>query len=167
MFDEFLTDNLSIRPINLGDSEFVLELVNSPGWLEFIGDRNVKSKEEAYRYIENLLSRKVAYFVVYWEIKKVSIGIITYLKKPYLDYSDIGFAFLPQYSGLGFAYESCLAFLEKIIKTQSPRKILATTLPSNLRSKALIQKLGFQFEKMILLDGKSLELYGLDNLSGR
>ena len=52
------TERLFIRPINLSDKSFILELLNSDGWLKFIGDRKVNNDSAAENNIQNILSKE-------------------------------------------------------------------------------------------------------------
>ena len=99
MKDSFTTERLRLGFIHPEDHAFVLELVNTKGWLQFIGDRHVHSKEEAIAYINRILSTQdLFYWVARTKTENIPVGIISFLKRSYLDHFDIGFAFLPSYS---------------------------------------------------------------------
>jgi ribosomal-protein-alanine N-acetyltransferase len=99
--DDLLTKRLNISPLDSVHSAFIFELVNSPGWKEFIGERNVNSIQDAEIYIINILANdNIKYHVISIKSKDIPIGIVTFIKRDYLDHHDIGFAFLPQYSGM-------------------------------------------------------------------
>lgn len=101
------TPRTFIRPLEQGDSVFILELVNSDGWLQFIGDRQVGSVDAALAYIKKILeSPHITYRVVNLQDQNIPIGIVTLIKKDYLPFHDIGFAFLPAFAGKGYAYEA-------------------------------------------------------------
>jgi RimJ/RimL family protein N-acetyltransferase len=82
MYSTFETERLILRPINLKDADFIFDLVNSKGWLEFIGDRNVSDKKDAENYIRRILDNKKFYYTVF-ELKNSlkSIGIVTFLHR--------------------------------------------------------------------------------------
>src|SRR4051812_3265439 len=102
-----VTSRLVIKPLTLEDDNFILELVNTKGWLKFIGNRNITSPDESSAYIQRILENEnIFYWVVKLKDDQVSIGIITYIKRTYLDYHDIGFASLPKFSKKGYAYEA-------------------------------------------------------------
>ncbi len=133
-----------ISELKADHSAFILELVNSSGWKEFIGERNVHSTEGAKIYIINILANdNIKYHVISIKSKDIPIGIVTFIKRDYLDHHDIGFAFLPQYSGHGYAHEASKYILE-LYKSNHPI-ILATTKPDNLKSIKLLEKLGFLY----------------------
>ena len=87
------------------------------------------------------------------------MGIVSFIKRDYLDHHDIGFAFLPQFSNQGFAFEAVNAVLEKLVQDDEHSTILATTIPENIKSITLLLKLGFIFEKQIENDGEKLSVY--------
>lgn len=152
----------SIRPLEQGDSAFILDLVNTDGWLQFIGDRQVRSIDAAVTYIKNILSSPhITYRIVTLSGQNIPIGIVTLIKKDYLPFHDIGFAFLPAFGGKGYAYEATKAFLQGLIDGYADEKLLATTIPENIRSIRLLQKLGFQFDKEIDIEGKKLQVYAI------
>jgi RimJ/RimL family protein N-acetyltransferase len=163
MQTKFTTQRLFIDILTTSDHEFICELVNTEGWLKFIGDRNVHSNEDAITYI-NKMSNTPA--VTYWVVRliesNIPIGIITFIKRAYLDYYDIGFAFLPKYEGNGYAYEATREVLSVLIQQPEHSIILATTLPGNVRSIRLLTKIGFQFEREIESHSERLNVYCLN-----
>jgi [ribosomal protein S5]-alanine N-acetyltransferase len=157
---EFVTERLSILPLTKNDGPFILELVNTEGWLKFIGNRHVRSEAEAIAYIDRILGNKnISYWVVKLKENKQSIGIVTFIQRDNLDHPDIGFAFLPLFSNKGYAYEASNVVLNKLIEEKSLSHILATTIPENISSIKLLEKLGLRFEKEIEVDHQKLFLY--------
>jgi RimJ/RimL family protein N-acetyltransferase len=158
--DRFSTDRLQLRIINPEDSDFMYRLVNSEGWLQFIGDRNIHSPSDAVAYIERI-SNTQDFF--YWVARitegNVPIGIVSFLKRNYLDNFDIGFAFLPEHNGNGYAYEAANEVLSVVLQKPEYNPVLATTIPANGKSIKLLTKLGFRFEKEMNVDGAELHLY--------
>ncbi|MEN9612765.1 MAG: hypothetical protein RLZZ628_3579, partial [Bacteroidota bacterium] len=133
---------------------------NTQGWLQFIGNRNVTTLEETKTYIQKMMDNpNIHYWVVRLNESSIPIGIVTFIKRDYLEYPDIGFAFLPQFGKNGYAHEATFAILNEIKKEKAPPQILATTLKDNLRSIQLLEKLGFQFEKAIQQADAELLLY--------
>jgi RimJ/RimL family protein N-acetyltransferase len=134
--------------------------VNSEGWLKFIGDRNVHSNEDAIAYINKMSNTAdVTYWVVHLAESNVPIGIITFIKRAYLEHHDIGFAFLPPYNNNGYAYEAAREVLSILSQQPEHSIILATTLPANDRSIKLLTKLGFCFEKEVVSGRDKLHVY--------
>lgn len=160
LLQQTYTNNLTLEIISLDDSDFIYELVNTQGWIRFIGDRNVNSKEDATAYIEKILNTEnLTYWVVRLSEIRTPIGIVTFLKKNYLDHFDIGFAFLPQFTGYGYAIEATTAILRKLKQDPKHQTVLATTVPSNENSIKLLTKMGFKFTKEISVENKVLHIY--------
>lgn len=154
------TDRLLMTPLVLTDSTFILELVNSKGWLEFIGDRDVHSEDEATSYIQKINDNpNVTYWVARLNETGTAAGVVTLIKRDYLEHHDIGFAFLPSVANKGYAYEAAKAVLSEIIKNPAHSQILATTMAANSGSIKLLEKLGLKFEKEIEVEDKKLQLY--------
>ncbi|HEY5405575.1 MAG TPA: GNAT family N-acetyltransferase [Ginsengibacter sp.] len=154
------TERLSLNLLTLDDHDFIMRLVNSNGWIEFIGDRNVHTKEDAIAYINKIRSTKnLYYWVVRIKNENTPIGIISFLKRSYLDNFDIGFAFLPQFNGNGYAYEASKEILSMVSRNSDYTVILATTVPQNVNSIKLLTKLGLRFEKEIKVEKETLHIY--------
>lgn len=154
------TDRLILRRLSVEDDAFILELVNDPLWLRFIGDRGVRTLEDARNYILNgpmAMYERVGLGLYLVERKGggVSLGICGLIKRDGLEDVDIGFAFLPEYRAQGFAYESAAAVLAYGRSMFGLKRIVAITSPDNDRSAHLLEKLGFTFEKMIQLPHES------------
>ena len=161
--DFFTTQRLSLSPLTLNENHFIKELVNSEGWIKFIGNRNVHSVEDANSYIQRILANpKVKYWVVKLNDSNTSIGVITFIKRDYLDAPDIGFAFLPQYNNSGYAYEAAHEVLTQLKQLNTNYAyIMATTIPSNESSIRLLTKLGLEFNKEIEVEKEKLRVYAV------
>jgi [ribosomal protein S5]-alanine N-acetyltransferase len=160
MKNQMVTDRLCLDLLTEADHQFILALVNSQGWLDFIGDRNVHSTEEAIAYIHKVMNTQDLF---YWVVRvtrwNIPVGIISFIKRSYLDNFDIGFAFLPEYNGNGYACEAAKAVLSMVSRHPGYYPVLATTLPQNIRSVRLLTKLGFHFEKQMEVEGERLLVY--------
>ncbi len=154
------TERLSLDLLSVQDDAFILELVNTPGWLTFIGDRNIHSTEDAIAYINKINSTP---HFTYWTVRlKQSyqpLGVITFLKRSYLPHFDIGFAFLPKHCRQGYAYEAAKEVLSIVKRVPEHRVVLATTIPGNIKSVKLLTKLGFHYQNEIEEGGKALHVY--------
>lgn len=160
MQTNYKTERLQLRALTPGDTSFIFELVNTPGWIKFIGDRNVHSHEDADKYIQKILSNPaVDYLVVTLQDGQTAIGVISFIKRDYLEHHDIGFAFLPAYAGQGYAFEAAEAVLTNQLKLKEHATILATTLTDNYSSIRLLKKLGFVFSKEIINEEDTLQLF--------
>lgn len=154
------TERLILTELSLNDAAFILELVNTPEWIRFIGERNIRTLENAREYIQKILDNPdVRYWVVKLADQKFSIGIITFIKRDYLEHWDIGFAFLSEFINKGYAYEATMAVLNDLIHDPSHNHILATTLKENSRSIKLLEKLGFTFRNEIKQGDDMLQVY--------
>jgi [ribosomal protein S5]-alanine N-acetyltransferase len=154
------TSRLNLKLIAHEDCDFMCALVNTQGWLAFIGDRNIHSKNDAAAYISRLLNTEnLFYWVVGLKESDIPIGIVSFLKRAYLDSYDIGFAFLPEFGGNGYAYEAASETLKIVSQNPAYKPILATTVPANEKSIKLLVKLGFRFEREIELANEKLHIY--------
>ena len=160
MQNSISTNRLFLDLLTEEDYNFIISIVNTKGWIEFIGDRNVHSKEDALAYIKKILSSQNLY---YWVVRikngNTPIGIISFMKREYLENFDIGFAFLPEFNGYGYAYEAAKEILSMVSANQEYHPILATTIPGNVNSIKLLVKLGLHFEKELEADNEKLLIY--------
>ncbi len=144
------TEHLLLRELSLkgGDPEFILELVNTKGWLKYIGDKKVKTTEDAAKYISDgpMASYVKHGFGLWLVVRKetnAAIGICGILKRETLVHPDLGFAFLPRYEGCGFAFEAATGTLTYARGELKLTTLEAITVQSNVRSIALLERLGF------------------------
>lgn len=158
MKKKFSTDRLSINPLSSNESDFILELVNTEGWISFIGNRNIHNEEDSILYIKKIIKNPdIKYFTVRLRSSNDPIGIITVIKRDYLEYRDIGFAFLPEFFSKGYAFEAAKSVLDELLK--SNEHLQATTVPENSSSVRLLKKLGMKFDKEIVPENKKLCVY--------
>ncbi len=158
----YRTSRLELAPLNESDGEFIFELLNSEGWLKYIGDRNIKTLEDSGKYIQKTLENtNINYWVVRKQDGKISIGIISLVKRDYLAYHDVGFAFLPAFLNKGYAFEASEIVLKDLLEDPKHPIILATTMAENNSSIKLLKKLGFFFNKEIENDTKKLFVYSV------
>jgi len=162
MQNNFTTERLNLSPLTLQHDEFILELVNTPGWLRFIGDRNIHNAEDAQAYINRIDETEFTYWVVSIKGSGKPIGVITFVKRDYLGHPDLGFAFLPEYIGAGYAFEAASVIKDHLVKHSLAEKLLATTIPDNVLSIKLLTRLGFIFQQQIENEGETLSVYELN-----
>lgn len=164
--DTLGTARLSLAPFGHADAAFIVALLNSPGWLQFIGDRHVRSTEDAIAYLDN--GPLKSYQQHGFGLMRVSlqdsgepIGMCGLLKREELDTPDIGFAFFSRFEGQGFAHEAATAVIQHARDVLGLAELSAVVQSNNTRSVTLLQKLGFRFEKPILFGPKreALDLY--------
>jgi RimJ/RimL family protein N-acetyltransferase len=149
--------------MNLMDAEFILTLTNDPGWLEFIGDRRVHSIEDAKNFISDgplaMYQRLgIGSLVVELKTTNTAIGSCGLLQRDYLEFPDIGYAFLPEYRGQGYAFEAANAVLEYYSKTRQYTRVCAIVADNNKASIALLSKLRFSYQATIKVDDGTNEV---------
>lgn len=148
------TDRLILREFTAGDAGFILELLNTRGWLKFIGDRGVKTLEDAHDYIQERFVdsyRKNGFgaYLVMLKDKEQPVGMCGLIKRPELEDPDIGYALLPEYEGKGYAFEAAWHTLHYAKTVLMLPRILAITNADNVNSINLLNKLGLRYEKMM------------------
>src|SRR5436190_16151049 len=160
------TERLILRWLNAGDSAFILELLNEPSWIRFIGDKGVKTIQDARRYIENgpvEMYQRLGFGLYLVELKEngAPIGICGLIKRDALPDVDLGFAFLPRFWANGYAFESASAVIAYGRRAFGLSRIVAVLSPDNHRSAKLLEKLGFRFDSTVRLQpgGHALLLY--------
>ena len=158
----FETERLCLRKITLEDASFIFELLNSPDWLKFIGNRGISDLEKAKEYIKNRYfpsyDNGLGNFIVTLQDSQEPIGSCGLYKRENLDYPDIGFAFLPKYVGKGYGYEAATAILNYAFEDLKVEKLYGFTVPYNLPSIKLLEKLGLKNKGKFMLDGDEEEL---------
>lgn len=160
------TNRLILREFNLEDSKFIQNLLNTPKWIKFIGDRGIKSKKDAKNYLTNgpiksYQQNGFGLWLVTLKESLIPVGMCGILKREFLEDYDIGFAMLPEYESNGYCYEAAngtLLFAKNKLKLS---RIVGFTLQYNNRSINLLNKLGFKYEKMIRMpnDDDDLALF--------
>ena len=153
------TDRLTLRRITTDDAPVILALVNDPAWLENIGDRGVRTLDDARAYIEKgpVAMYQRCGFGLYLAVRKAdgaAIGMAGLIKRDTLDDVDVGFAFFPEYRGHGYAYEAAAAVVAYGKRVLGLERIVAITSPTNARSIKVLEKVGLVFERSL---GKSPE----------
>jgi RimJ/RimL family protein N-acetyltransferase len=157
------TQRLELRQLDAGDAPFMLELLNDPAFIANIGDRGVRTVEGAARYIEDRMASSYVrhghgLYLVESRTTGAAIGICGLVRRDYLDDPDIGFAFLPQFLGQGYALEAARAVRAHAFGALRLPRLLAITSPHNTRSIHLLEKIGLRFERMIIPPGEANEI---------
>ncbi|HTY42859.1 MAG TPA: GNAT family N-acetyltransferase [Thermoanaerobaculia bacterium] len=161
------TDRLVLRRLAAEDAPFILELLNDPDWLRFIGDKGVRTLEDARRYIEtgpieSYARHGFGLFLVARKPDEAPVGMCGLIKRDALPDVDVGYAFLPGHRGLGYARESAAAVLEFARSTVGLKRLVAITNPENERSIRVLESLGLAYEGMVRLseDAAPVNLFG-------
>jgi len=144
-----LTKRIRLDRASTTDAPFFFQLMNSPGWLQFIGDRGIISEELAANYIKKNIIKSYedhgfGLYKMSLNENEIPIGICGFLKRDYLDYADIGFAILPEYEGKGYVFEVAKKLMQYGLNTLELNPILAITSSDNVRSQRLLLKIGFK-----------------------
>jgi RimJ/RimL family protein N-acetyltransferase len=159
----FHTERLILRPMTEKDADFILELLNDPSFIRYIGDRKVRTLEGAKAYITNgpVASYAQNGFGLYLvELKESgeSMGMCGLIRRNTLKDVDIGYAFLPKFWSKGYAFEAAHEMKRYAQEELGLKRIVAVVDPENPPSIRLLEKLGMKFERMVRLSTDDIEL---------
>lgn len=157
------TPRLLIRSFTLADAPFIVELLNDPGWLRHIGDRQVRTLEQARNYLRAgpLAAARRQGFAL-WAVQRhpgdgeprpAPLGMCGLVRRAGLDDVDLGYAFLPAARGQGFAREAAAAVLAHGLGTLSLKRIVAITAVDNKASGRVLEAIGMRFERRLRVPG--------------
>ncbi|MGJ7914447.1 GNAT family N-acetyltransferase [Massilia sp. LXY-6] len=162
------TARLRVRTAKPDDAGFFYALVNDPAFIEHIGDKGVRTLEQAH---QALLTGPIAMqeerghslYVVELKECATAIGMCGLIKRDTLDGIDLGYAYLPGWRGQGYAFEAAQAVLA-YAPTLGIRRLLAITSPNNLASNGLLRKLGMGFVRFMHLvpEDAGTNLYSIE-----
>lgn len=157
------TERLRLREFDSTDGELIYKLLNSPGWLQYIGSRSISTIDDALNYIETKIRKGYretgfGFYLVELKATGEKTGMCGLVKREGLDDIDLGFALLPQYENMGYAFESARGVINYAGNSLNIKSLAAITLPSNLPSIKLLEKLGMKFDKKINIPGDPEEL---------
>ena len=164
------TNRLLLSKINVDDAPFILELMNTPDWIKYIGDRNIKTVEQAATYIQNnqlkcYETHGFGYYKIQVKAENLkTIGTSGLLKRDNLDHVDIGFSFIPDYHGKGYGFEAASEIIKLAKHKFNIKRLCAITLPINQPSIHLLEKLGLSYQKTVkpFEDDEELLLFAKD-----
>lgn len=169
-YKSFETERLTLKPTAEEDAPFMFELLNTPNWIKNIGDRNVKSVEDAKVYIKTKIQPQLerlgyANYTIIRKSDDVKLGICGLYDREGLEGIDIGFALLPEHENQGYAFESANEIKRAGVEDFNIPQLRAITTEDNVSSQKLLEKLGLKFRSKVLLpnDNKELLLYELTN----
>ena len=157
------TERLGLFHLTLDDDEFILELLNDPAFVRFIGDRGVKSLADAKKYLEmGPLSSYQNFGFGLWLVRLKSsedaLGICGLVKRDALPNIDIGYAFLERFWGKGYASEAALAVRDYALLSLDIKRLVAVVDPENAGSIKVLEKIGLRFERLVRLNSDGIEL---------
>jgi len=154
---ELTTSRLLIRELTLDDAPHVLELLNSEGFINNVGDRGVRSLEQAIEQIETRYSADYPNYGLFAVVDKESgdwLGTVSHISRPFLEFDDIGYALLPEYFGKGYAYEATEALVNWAKQKGTPA-LLGLVDNHNTPSQRLLEKLNFEEVGTTLMEGET------------
>jgi RimJ/RimL family protein N-acetyltransferase len=157
------TERLYIKAATLADAPFILELLNSSGWLEFIGDRNVHTLAESETYLSTRLvgvnpTKGCGIYTIFTKENDMPIGMSSLVKRDSLEHVDIGYALLPAYEGKGYATEASEFVLDYAMNTLGYNPIIGICLKKHKASVRVLEKIGLTIEKEYMEDGAEMLL---------
>ncbi|KDM93274.1 GNAT family N-acetyltransferase [Photobacterium galatheae] len=162
------TKRLTIRPLTESDTDFIFELYNTAGFQRFVGDKQLYSKEDAYKYLTQSLmvmyqTAGMGLFRIALQDDDTPIGICGLIKRDSLEDIDLGYGYLPAFEGQGYAFEAAEAMMTFAREKMALRRLVAITDSANARCISLLTRLGFSFEgnQEPLPNGGYLTLYGV------
>jgi RimJ/RimL family protein N-acetyltransferase len=161
------TPRLLLSQLTDADAGFVVALLNSPGFLANIGDRGVRTEGDARRYIaDGPVASYAAHGFGLWKVSLGSdgtpVGMSGLIKREELPFPDLGYAFLPEHQGRGYASEAGRAALDFGFGAKGLARILAIVRPGNDASMRVLEKLGMVERGVVQLDHQALHVFGID-----
>ncbi|WP_090673773.1 GNAT family N-acetyltransferase [Paenibacillus tianmuensis] len=157
------TDRLVLRHQTLEDASFILELMNDPSWIRYIGDKGVKTLDEARSFIikgplDTYARLGFGFYLTELKEGGTPIGICGFAKRDFLEDVDVGYTFLPEFRGKGYAFEAASAAMAYAKSELGLKRIVAITYKDNHSSAKLLEKLGMRFEGMVPSAGTDREV---------
>ncbi len=163
------TDRLILREMNADDAAFVRDLLNVPEFIKYVGDRGVRTIDDAVKYVNDRFVVHYAehgfgLWLVEQKVTGEKLGICGFVKRDNLDDADVGFGFLPQYWSKGYAYESASAVMGHGRDMLGFTRIIGLTSADNISSIKLLEKIGLKYERMVQMpeDDKEIQLFASD-----
>ncbi len=163
------TERLTLRQLTTDDAEFIFELLNDPSFIQNIGDRNIRTLDDACAYIVNgpvtsYAKNGFGLWLVALKKTNESIGMCGLIRRENLEDIDIGYALLPRFWSKGYASEAARAAKEYGKDVVGLKRLVAIVDPANEGSIRVLEKLGLRYEKMVRLsaDDIDLKLFAID-----
>ncbi|MBF6023337.1 GNAT family N-acetyltransferase [Lysobacter niastensis] len=163
------TPRLRLRELTDADAPFIFELLNERSFIDNIGDRGVRTLDDAVGYIhkgpgDSYARHGYGLWLVELKASGEALGVCGLMHRDTLPYTDIGYAFLPRHWSRGYAVESCAAVRDHALRTLAMPRLLAIVSPGNEASVKVLERIGLRFEGKVTLPqaNEELELYAID-----
>lgn len=163
------TPRLNLRPFTLADAGHVVQLLNQPSFIRFIGDRGVRTVADAEKYLaegplKSYGQNGFGLGCVEETATLTFVGMCGLIKRPELEDVDIGYALLPEFWGQGYATEACAAVLAYAHYTLKLKRLVAIVSPDNAASIRVLEKIGLTFERTMVWshDNSTLNVYAIE-----
>ncbi|WP_028889680.1 GNAT family N-acetyltransferase [Tenacibaculum ovolyticum] len=163
MYLKFETERLFIRPTSEEDAELIQQIMSTPKFIKYVGDRKINSIEDAKKYIQTKMLPQLHKlgFSSYTLITKIDgnkVGTCGLFNREGIDGIDIGFGLLPQYEGLGYAYEASNRVMKAAFEDFKLKAIKGITSKENISSQRLLEKLGLEMTGTTKLPDENEEI---------
>lgn len=160
------TARLVLQELDAQDAHFILALLNTPGFLAFIGDRGVRSVPDALRYLaQGPCASYASHGFGLWKVRLRAtgqvVGMSGLVRRESLPHADLGYAFLPEHSGQGLACEAGAAVLRHAFGKLDMGTVLAIVQPGNAGSIRVLEKLGFLATGTRDFNGELLQVHAV------
>jgi RimJ/RimL family protein N-acetyltransferase len=162
------TERLRLRRLTPEDAPFIQVLLNEPTFVRYVGDRGIRTVEDAEAFIRNVPMRLYetygfGHFLSERKSDGTPMGICGLIKRDTLEDVDIGFSLMPEFWSKGYAYEAAAATVEYAKTTAGLPRLVAIVNPDNAASIRLIGRLGLHFERnLVMPDGHTVEVHAID-----
>ncbi len=169
---ELETARLVLRRLDFDDAPFLVSLLNQPSFIANIGDRGVRNVADAHRYLRDgphAMYQRLGFGL--WHVSRKSdgaaVGMCGLLKRDVLPDVDLGYAYLPEFWGQGYAVEAAAATLRHGARKFGLARIIGVVSQGNSASIRVLEKIGMSFERLypmhpgepeVCLYGRSLEI---------
>ncbi len=163
------TERLRIRELTERDAAFALHIYNTKPFLQFVGDRHIRTIEQAAQYLVDgpmkmYKEKGVGLYLVELKACRTPIGLCGLIKRDHLEEIDIGYGYLEAFFGKGYAFESCQSVLAYAKKSLHLQRVIAFTNSDNAASIKLLERLGLRFDKVIAAtdNDPEMDFYSID-----
>ena len=157
-----LTRRLELRWLTEDDAGLMLEIWNDPDFIRHVGDRGVRSVEQALAAMKDTLAMYRTHGYGAYRIAPLgggpAMGICGLFKREILDQPDIGYGLLPSWRGRGYTLEAARAVMHEARAGLGLERVNAIVSPDNRRSVRLLEKIGMQSQGAIRMPGEDTDI---------